>query len=82
MSYVEFQCMSNLHLETQIIRPNYDSLKIKPESKYLALLLGPVSCDAQPKHAKMPFFSFSFTTLYASQRVFQSFINKTIFKMI
>ncbi|KAF7902675.1 hypothetical protein EAF00_002578 [Botryotinia globosa] len=38
MSPVQFQIMSDLHLETPSARPSYQHFKIQPECKYLALL--------------------------------------------
>jgi hypothetical protein len=38
MSSVQFQLLSDLHLETPLIRPQYTTFKIPPRSRYLALL--------------------------------------------
>ncbi|TGO68779.1 hypothetical protein BOTNAR_0020g00530 [Botryotinia narcissicola] len=38
MSPVQFQIMSDLHLETPSARPSYQHFKIQPECQYLALL--------------------------------------------
>ncbi|KAF7888301.1 uncharacterized protein EAF02_002842 [Botrytis sinoallii] len=38
MSPVQFQIMSDLHLETPSARPSYQHFKIQPECRYLALL--------------------------------------------
>ena len=38
MSFVQVQVMSDLHLETPFPRPMYETFRIKPKSRYLALL--------------------------------------------
>lgn len=47
MSSIEIQIMSDVHLETPLILPYYSIFKIKPSSRYLALLgdIGYVSDD-------------------------------------
>jgi len=48
MCSIQFQIMSDLHLETPEARPTYDAFKIQPQHQYLALL-GILDCLASWK---------------------------------
>lgn len=89
-SSINFQLMSDLHLETPKARPNYDHFKIQPASRYLALL-GDVGEVQDPRlfaflKEQLRIFEIVFyllgnheaygTTVGAAQKAVQSFADE------